>query len=598
MNLINKKRILLITNLKDKNKNYLKKSLVAISDGCIKYQDKDFSKADLLVSRKYLKKNHLLKDFSYIKGIYNSYLLKISSQLNKIHKVNYPTEYWRIIVGHWLERFIFIIYDRLKSIQQIKKNYKILFVKIANEKKKLYEYNDYNDFNSAILNQDQWNNLIYKDILKILKYFPIKKFNYIPYKKNERKKNERKINLRKILIDFILIIFTYINSHINKKKYFIIGAYLSLKDLILLQLKLRQFPYFAKENIQLKFRTNKNLRSWNKRDSFWNEVRKKNLISILDALIPKHIPKIYLEGYKYTVKFIDTLNWPTKPKFIFSSISFYNDDIFKIYLAEQKIKHKTKFISIQHGGVFFSSKFFFSQSLQSKISNTFMTWGYKKKFSTKFLPMFNLSNKDKKIHYKKNGKLLFVNYEFPRFPFGIGSPLFTDSRNIELLEDCFNFFKKLKYNVINSSIIKMYPHDFGWNIQRRFNSNGIFCDFSKRNDSFFKLLNNSRLCVTNIDSTAYLQSLNFNFPTIIFFNKDLSIMTDEFLRDLKVLKKAKVFFDTPEQAAIHINLVWDAIEEWWDSKKVQKAVTFFCEKYSKRSNDRINDLYNHFKSYN
>jgi putative transferase (TIGR04331 family) len=144
----------------------------------------------------------------------------------------------------------------------------------------------------------------------------------------------------------------------------------------------------------------------------------------------------------------------------------------------------------------------------------------------------------------------------------------------------------------------MYPHDFGWDTKKRFNSNGIFCGFSKRNDSFFKLLNNSRLCVTNVDSTTYLQSLNFNFPTIIFFNKNISIMTEEFLRDLEVLKEVKVFFDTPDQAANHTNLVWDSVEEWWTTKKVQDAVNFFCDKYSKRSKNRINDLYNYFKTYN
>jgi len=134
-------------------------------------------------------------------------------------------------------------------------------------------------------------------------------------------------------------------------------------------------------------------------------------------------------------------------------------------------------------------------------------------------------------------------------------------------------------------------------LTKRFNDNGIFCKFSNRNDNFFKLLNNSRLCVTNIDSTTYLQSLNLNFPTVIFFNKKVSFFTDDFLRDLKVLKKAKVFFDTPEQAAKQINFIWDSIENWWHSKLVQNAVNFFCEKYSKKSKNRVQDVYNYFKTY-
>ena len=43
----NKRRILLVTALKDKKKEYLKKSLLAISPGCIKHLDHDFYKSDL-----------------------------------------------------------------------------------------------------------------------------------------------------------------------------------------------------------------------------------------------------------------------------------------------------------------------------------------------------------------------------------------------------------------------------------------------------------------------------------------------------------------------------------------------------------------------
>jgi putative transferase (TIGR04331 family) len=583
---LKEKRILLISRLKDKKKPYLKKPLLAINDGCIKYQDKDFLNSDLLIVKKYLKNNDIKKDFDYVQKIYNFFLVKISSQLNKTHKVNYPIEYWRVIIGLWLCRFIFIIYERLKSANYLKKNYKILFVKVANEKKKLYECIDTYEFENKIANhQDEWNNLIYEDIFKILEYFPIKKFNY----SENIKKN---FPISQICKDFLLNIIFNISSYLSKKKYFFIGTYLSFKELILLQFKLGQLPFFARENIRPKLKLNNNLRLWNTVN-----LKKKSLKSILDILIPKYIPKIYLEGYESAIKFVEKLNWPKKPKFICSSISFYHDDIFKIYLAEQKLKNKTKFISMQHGGLYFTSKFFPFQIYQSEISDFFLTWGYKKKFSPKFVPIFNFANRYKKIYYKKKGKLLFINYEFPRFPYSVGSGLLTDSRNLKLLEDSFIFFKNLKYEVSNSTLIKLYPHDFGWDLTKRFNDNGIFCKFSNRNDNFFKLLNNSRLCVTNIDSTTYLQSLNLNFPTVIFFNKKVSFFTDDFLRDLKVLKKAKVFFDTPEQAAKQINFIWDSIENWWHSKLVQNAVNFFCEKYSKKSKNRVEDVYNYFKTY-
>ena len=53
---VNKSRILLVTALKDKKKKYLKKPLLAISPGCIKYLDHDFYKSDLKILDNDLKK--------------------------------------------------------------------------------------------------------------------------------------------------------------------------------------------------------------------------------------------------------------------------------------------------------------------------------------------------------------------------------------------------------------------------------------------------------------------------------------------------------------------------------------------------------------
>jgi putative transferase (TIGR04331 family) len=72
-------------------------------------------------------------------------------------------------------------------------------------------------------------------------------------------------------------------------------------------------------------------------------------------------------------------------------------------------------------------------------------------------------------------------------------------------------------------------------------------------------------------------------------------MNKEFLLALNNLKDAGVVFYTPEEAANQVNLVWDSIDDWWNSKKVQNSVTIFCNKYSKRSEQKLVDLYNFFK---
>jgi putative transferase (TIGR04331 family) len=580
-----KKRILLVTGLKDKNKSYLKKPLVATGIECIKYLDNDFINSEVIILKTHWKKENLSKNFSYINNIYNNYLMEITHFLNKIHKVNYSLDYWKVIIGPWLKRFIFIVYDRLYNIKLIKKKYHISYVKINNYSEKDFLFNDYNDLDYKF-ETDEWNNIVYDQIIKSLKYFRVKKFNKIENNSNLIKKNNNLLS-----IFFFWVNKFFFSLFVKKNNSLFINTYFSKAELLLLQLKLRQIPFFPEEYIKLKFKKNIQFRvkkNKKKRDTFG---------LVLDSIIFKHFPKIYLEGYKKTIKFIDTLSWPKKPRFIFSSNSFFNDDVFKIYLAEQKRRYHTKMISGQHGGGFFSSKYYFNQDLQFDVSDFVLTWGFKNKFSKKFVPMFNFltANKNLNPNYMNNHNLLFIDYEFPRFSVGLGIGMFQDKKHLELLEDRFVFFKKINNSVLNSTIVKSYPTDHGWCTKARFYDRGIKCKFSSRDDNFLKLLNSSKICVTNLNSTTFLQSLNLNHPTVIFFNKNIDLMNKEFSLSLKALEKVGIVFYTPEQAANHINLIWNSVDSWWNSKKVQDAVNFFCNKYSKRSNNKVNDLHNFFK---
>ena len=209
--------------------------------------------------------------------------------------------------------------------------------------------------------------------------------------------------------------------------------------------------------------------------------------------------------------------------------------------------------------------------------------------------MFNFLN-NKKISFTKNGRLLFIDYEFSRFPCGIGIAIFLQIKHLQLLEDRFDFFKQINSKILNLTTIKLYTEDFGWKTKERYESRGIICNFAKRDDNLFKLLSQSRICVSNYNSTVYLQTLNINFPTIIFFNKNIALMKKEFLLDLNNLRDAGVVFYTPQEAANQVNLVWDSVDDWWNSKTVQNSVSIFCNKYTNKSEQKLVDLYNFFKA--
>ena len=77
----------------------------------------------------YNNENENLKEFNACNEFYSRLLPELSSQLNNIHEVNWNTRAWEILVGPWLNRYIRVIFDRLKYLDLAKKDYQIFFIK-------------------------------------------------------------------------------------------------------------------------------------------------------------------------------------------------------------------------------------------------------------------------------------------------------------------------------------------------------------------------------------------------------------------------------------------------------------------------------------
>jgi len=586
MNLIksnNKKfrrKILIISQLKKKN-NLPNSSAIYLNEGCLPTSLIENNFNHKLVPNYYhLKRQNVYKNYFYLLSIYELFLKIISYKLNKIHNVNYSKNYWRVLIGPWLFMFISIIFDNWNKLKYIKKNYNLQFIEVAKVKNSAFLFNDYNDFAYKALT-DSFNNSIYNDLLK---FFKRHRINYFTIKKEYLNNNFYNKNILNTFLSFIKNLYILISNFLQKDKNAVFhDPYFDNKTSLLLQIKLKQIPTFYKSiNITNKF-YNKEIRL----QKFKN--LKGPFIKTVANLIFKYMPLSYLENYNYYLNKINSINWPKDPKFIFSSSSFFYDDFFKFWLAEKKEKFKTKFITGQHGGYVFTNKLMFLEKHQNDISDSILTWGYNKK---KFKSVFNFKTLNKKIKFDNNGKLLFVHYEVGRFS-GTHST-YTRFSYLVYLKDQLNFIHKLNKNILNELIFRKYPVNLGWKIDLihllKKNQINVLIDKNIKIDDTLK---KSRICFVNLNSTVYLETLNLNFPTIIFFNTDNDEINNETRKYLNILKSVGVYFDDYEMAAKKINEIWDNVDGWWFSKSVQNAVNIFCDKFSKRSKkNTINKLYN------
>lgn len=516
------------------------------------------------------------KDFYYILKIYELLLKTLTSRLNKIHNLNYSVESWRIIIGPWLFEFISIIYQNWKIIKYIKSNYLIKYVELAKFKKKNLNFKDYNDFSYSTLT-DEFNNQIYEDLLN---YFKKIKIKYFFSQKKKKKQNKKSV------VDFILNFLNSLSLFVNlfqNMKFFFHESYFNIIFNSLLYIRLGQFPTFFRSPpingafLRKKFRKN-NL-----------DYQNNKFLNILNDLIFKYIPLSYIENFNKYQEKVQTINWPKNPQIIFSSNSFFHDDFFKIWLVNKKENFSSKFISGQHGGAFFNSRYHFYELHQKKISDQILTWGYKKEDIYK--PMFNFKVANKYLEFNPQGNILFVDYELPRF---VG-PHFNKLSNLSFISSKINFLENLRNNIRNKLIFRPYPSADTSEIIDRINKIDKFIKIDT-NKNIYVSLNNIRICIVNQNSTVFLETLNLNLPTIIYFDPNQDIIRNDAKLYFDLLKKVNIYFDNSTTAAKHLNNIWDQVDKWWYDKKTQNAINSFCDRYSKKIIKPLDEISSFFKN--
>ena len=530
----------------------------------------------------------LLQDYKKINIIYENALIDLSKKMNEIHNVNFDIYYWRILIGPWLGYFTQIVYDRWYMLKTAKSTYSSVllcdYYSISNED---FVPNDFKDFNNKFIDP-KWNSILYTYIAKQIfeKKSFIKKYRIILYNSNKSKIKylslDKILSIPKILIQKIYnFLFTFPTDA------FLITTYLPNKINFLLQIKFLQFPkiWHSKKIPYVEFENSKRIWVLENKNNF-NDFE---FVEILYNLIPKQIPKIYLEGYEVLNQICNNLKWPTAPKFIFTSNSYSSDDVFKYYSA-QKVNIKIPLIIGQHGGHLGTNLFAYYEEHQLKIATKYISWGWGNNKFKNIIPLGNFKNTNQKIKYNKKGKILILQNSSPVQSYHLyASPIASQFKYY--LEDQFKFVKLLPKNIQEYLVIKLYPVDYGWKAKDRWNDLGLNLKIIDNNVDIKKLVKTTRIYISTYNATTYLESFTWNIPTIIFWDPNFWELNDEAHDFFNLLILNKIFHTSPESAAKHLINIWDNIDEWWFSDDVQNARKIFCNRFAKEIMNPVNDLY-------
>ena len=512
------------------------------------------------------------RDIQYLNDLYETKLDELSIAMNKIHNETNNKSFWRIIIGPWLKSFIDVVFDRYESIDLLNSEHEIDNTYCLKANYLDWTPKDFNEYFNLI-KFDEWNHLIYSEIIKYLGI----PFNEIKTPLIRLSGGKRKNSLQKL--------FNHINNYYNKllpnkfNKNFVVAGYFKPLQLIKFHFFLKQIPQFLNYELEI-----------NRAKTIKTDVRSKIILNsnnkfevLLNDLIRKQIPTAYIESYelikKKAIKF-----FPKHPAVILTSNAYDSNEAFKFWVASKKESINTKYIINQHGGNF--GICFYNQSEKHQIltSDIFTTWGWIDSNNKKIKPM--PSYKLQQLKYKRrnnssNIQLLVASYP-KHFYTLVDQP--NASQNIEYFKGIESLLNKLENNVKRKLKIRIHQDLYGWKVKQRFCELGYKDSLEDSSSiSFKKSTNNSSISICTFNSTTFLETLSANVPTLIFFSSNRYLIRDNAKPMFEKLKNVKIFFETPEELAKHLNDIHLDIYDWWNQQELQSTKNEFCYNYARKS---------------
>lgn len=530
----------------------------------------------------------LTNDSIFLDKVYEDCLLELSKKLNSIHNKKYSPRFWRILLGPWLGLFIQILFDRWKMLIISLESFNIDSCNVYKFNLEKIVPNDTNHF-TQILVTDSWNEAIYAKILELIPHNL--EINTLDEKKIDISLNSGASIKQKIKSLLISCITIFEKPLAQKDKIFLFNSGFSILKNFQIQLKFKQIPKIWTSSQIPKFEINEAKRDWNLN----LKSTQCEFSEIVESIIPLCIPKIYLEGFQGILNLQNKLPWPSNPSVIFTSNAYFTDDVFKIWAAS-KTEKKSKLLVGQHGGNFGMTTRAFLEKHQIKISDNFLSWGWTDKNNKKIISSENLITDRDFKGYDPLGKALMVQYTLPRYSYQIYSVPIA-SQWLDYFDQQCRFIENLTFEVKNKTKLRLYKKDFGWDQFSRWNDlfPELSYDFATR--PMKEVASRSRIFIATYNATTYLESLSWNMPTIIFWKPEHWELNDEASKYFDLLESVGIFHKTPESAANMLISIWDDIESWWWSDKVQEAVNTFCNKYSSVSDDSTHKIESIFKKY-
>jgi len=516
------------------------------------------------------------KDYQTQLDVYERLLDELAKQLNQIHQLNRSLRYWRILIGPWLGYFISVLFDRWEMIKRAVENYDLTSSIVLQQKAEDYVANDMNEF-VKFIGDDEWNHHIYATILQ--QFTTVSCIERACKGAAVVQKAAPAFPLKKRLKQTVVSGYMRAASRfVRDQDAFLILTYLPSLQEMKMHWRLGQFPQLWRTVPPVRVAVDWRQRDW----GITTGNHRSDFEKFALALIPKQIPRLYLEGYAQLIEQASNLPWPKRPQAIFTSNVLWHDTVSMAYTAE-KVEYGVPLVYGQHGGGPGALKNYWAERHETQICDRFISWGWDDPANKKVIPVgiFKLMGRERRQVLNRQ-LALFVLGSGPRH-----SWLFVPAvlSMTSLIAEGHRFVDCLPSMVRQQLLVRFYPENYGWDEPMRWSNAFPDVRYDDGSTSIYRLIDESRVFIYSYNSTGYLETFAMDVPTIIFWDERYHAVRDSADPYFEDLKRVGIFHETPESAARHLAAIWDDVDAWWKSAPVRDVLQRFTERYCRRPDD-------------
>ena len=519
-------------------------------------------------------------EFAEFQSISESVFQNLVRELNRVHGTNHPERFWRIVCGAWFLQFAQVWYLRWKVAGEVFREHGELNCRRIDVKwQELLPVT--HDEASLLFATDIWNHIAYCDAFKF-----VARSSQVETVITSQDRNRELAEYRAVInyglpsqsakskLEPVLAKLS------PRPKVVLAGVVQSRAALVAMHLRLGVLPRLWRFTAKLTPQpVNESLRG----QLNFSQGSDGGFAKFLSSSISRHLPTVYLEGFKDLLTQTFSENALSKPpRAIFTNTLLHRSEQFKLWSATFVTQGKTKLFSGQHGGGYRVRRYLgWNEDYELSVVDKFLSWS-KNCFEPKIVSAC-VQSVSESFEPNQKGNLLVVLGPITRNSDIYGMlGVQSNSNYFKLLDQ---FVSSLSGEVRAQTIVR--PKSASQTRKpARVSSDQVVNIFLTSVDiddggvGLTQMLMSSRLAVVTYNETTIPTNMMFGFPTIALWDPKYVRLNTQAEEIYHEMHEAKVLFYSPQLAAEHITRIWSDVESWWNSSQVRLARENYCIHYA------------------